>query len=257
MQSASTQTGFVTSLFDPAGPLPEGVTTSRGKPDAERFNVYRNNVMVSLIGALEQKFPVTRRIVGDEFFREMARAYIRIAKPSTPLIFEYGDSFPEFAAGFEAARTVPYLGDVARLEMFWTRAYHAADAVPVGPAEIAATQPEMLAASSIVPHPSAGLLRSAWPVGSIWEAHQHEEVAQLARSGKELILVIRPDTEVRVHILPPHDSRFVEAIFSGASLAEAAISASSDPEFDFGRALIGLASLGTIQSLKPSSQGEN
>jgi hypothetical protein len=257
MQSTSSQTGFVAALFDPAGPLPEGVTTSRGRPDAERFNVYRNNVMVSLIGALEQKFPVTRRIVGDEFFREMARAYCRIAKPATPLIFQYGDSFPDFAAGFDAASTVPYLGDVARLEMFWTRAYHASDAVPIGAAEIVATEPGILAASSIVPHPSAALLRSTWPVGSIWEAHQHEEVAQLARSGKETVIVIRPDTEVRVHILPLQDSRFVEAMFSGASLAEAAMTASSDPEFDFGRALIGLASLGAIQSLKPSSQGEN
>ncbi len=256
MQAATGQDEFVTSLFDPAGPLPAGVTTCRGEPDAARFDVYRNNVMVSLIGALEQKFPVTRRLVGDQFFRDMARAHIRITRPTSPLIFEYGDDFPDFVAAFETAASLPYLGDVARLEALWVRAYHAADAVPLGPAEIVSIEPETLASSRIVPHPSASLLRSPWPAGSIWEAHQHETVGSLSRSGPETILVMRPDAEVALHILPPHDASFAAALFAGESLADAAQAAARDDGFDFGRALIGLASLGAIVRLQPVPESD-
>ena len=37
-----------------------------GAPDARRFAVYRNNVAVGLIGALEARYPVSRRIAGDD-----------------------------------------------------------------------------------------------------------------------------------------------------------------------------------------------
>ena len=184
MHAASSQSDFVAALLDPAATVPAGVTTMRGSPDAARFDVYRNNVMVSLITALEQKFPVSRKLVGDEFFKEMARGFIRQERPSSPLIFQYGDGFPEFIDGLEAARSVPYLGDVARLEVMWTRAYHAADATPLDIATIAGTDPEVLVGSGVVALPSASLLRSDWPVGSIWEAHQHDPVASGCPLGR-------------------------------------------------------------------------
>ena len=43
---------------------------------ARRFAVYRNNVAAGLIRALEARFPVTRRLVGDDFFRAMAGGFV-------------------------------------------------------------------------------------------------------------------------------------------------------------------------------------
>jgi len=256
MQAASSQSCFIAALLDPEASVPAGVTTMRGSPDVARFDVYRNNVMVSLITALEQKFPVCRMIVGEEFFREMARGYVRHSKPASPLIFLYGDDFPAFIASFAPARQVAYLADVARLEVAWMRAYHAADRTPLDIAEIATVDPEMLAGSRIVPHPSATLLHSNWPAGSIWEAHQHDPVKPLGRSGDEVILVVRPHSEVKVHILPSTDRAFAAALFSGASLSDAAQTGSANEHFDFGRALIGLTSLGTISGLAAVSEGD-
>ena len=48
-----------------------------GTPDFRRFSVYRNNIAVGLIAALEARYPVTQRIVGAEAFRTMARAFAR------------------------------------------------------------------------------------------------------------------------------------------------------------------------------------
>ena len=74
-----------------------------GAPDARRFAVYRNNVAVGLIGALEARYPVSRRIAGDDLFRAMARTFVRAHKPRSPVMIAYGGEFPEFVAEYLAA----------------------------------------------------------------------------------------------------------------------------------------------------------
>jgi hypothetical protein len=256
MPRASSQAEFAAALFALLAPVPAGITTRRGEPDPARFNVYRNNVMVSLIGALEQRFPVTRKLAGDDFFRMMARAYIATSKPRSPPIWQYGEDFPAFAAGFEAAREVAYLGDVAALEALWSRAYHAADAEPMPVAALASVEPELLPSAGFVPHPSAGLFCSRWPAGSIWEAHQHDPVASLTHAGPETVLVVRPGSEVKVHLLPAHDRDFAAALFAGRPAGEAA-SAAADERFDFGRAIVGLVSLGAFQTIEFDRERSN
>src|SRR6267143_1204213 len=76
-------------LIDPEYPAPAGVIGPNGKRAALRYNVYRNNVTVSLINALAANFPATQRITGVEFFRAMARFHIRATPPTSPLLFEY------------------------------------------------------------------------------------------------------------------------------------------------------------------------
>src|SRR4029077_20816807 len=118
-------------LIDPEYPVPAGVIGPNGKRAALRYNVYRNNVTVSLIDALAAIFPATQRITGVEFFRAMARFHIRDTPPRSPLLFEYGHDFPDFIARYEYAQGMPYLPDTARIERAWLDAYHAADMPPL------------------------------------------------------------------------------------------------------------------------------
>jgi hypothetical protein len=251
MGQATTEQQFATALLEP-GATPPGITTARGAPDPARFSVYRNNVIASLGKALEQKFPVTLRLVGDDFFRGMALAFIAQNRPRSAIIADYGSGLPDFIEGFKAADSVPYLGDVARIEMAWTQAYHAADAIPIG-VEGLADVAEVLAAARLVRHPSAALIRSAYPAGSIWAAHHQDVVEPVGHSRPETILVIRPDADVSVHVLPPADVVFAEMLLGGATLGTAAERAlAADPAFDFGTALVGLIGLGAFSAIASS-----
>src|SRR5579872_735082 len=122
---------FAAALADPNRPAPAGTRGREGASDRRRFAVYRNNVAVSLIGSLAARYPVTRRLVGEDFFRAMARSYAAQNKPETPVLIHYGRSFPAFIAAFEPARDIAYLADVACLENAWVEAYHAAEATPL------------------------------------------------------------------------------------------------------------------------------
>jgi hypothetical protein len=250
------QAAFAAAIVDAAAAPPAGLITSRGKPDAKRFAVYRNNVVAGLGKALESRFPVTVRLTGEEFFRGMARAFIAQNRPRSPLLVEYGDDLPAFIEGFVAAASVPYLADIARLEASWGRAYHAADAAPIGLGALGAIPPEQLADARLAPHPSAAILRSDWPVGSIWAAHQQGQVEPVGHSRAETVLIVRPDLEVLVHILPPRDAAFAEAVLTGAALGDAAETAvAGDASFDFGTALVGLVGLGAFASIIPGDYG--
>jgi hypothetical protein len=249
MSERVTQKEFAAALLQ-ENAAPAGLTTARGAPDPRRFAVYRNNVMAGLTRALEQRFPVTVRLVGQEFFRGMAKGFIAGSRPRSPLLAEYGDDFPDFIEGFEAAATVPYLADIARLEAAWSNAYHAAEAAPVDLGALAGIGAEALATVRLMRHPAAALVGSAYPVGSIWAAHQGEVLEPVVRSGAESVLIVRPGAEVSVHVPPPCDVPFAAAVLDGAPLGEAAEAAlAEDAGFDFGSALVGLVGLGAFSGV--------
>lgn len=251
MAFLDSQNRFAAALLDPAAALPEGVVCARGTADPARFAVYRNNVHVSLTRALAQRFPVTERLVGTDFFTGMARVYVGTHKPTSPLIMDYGEDFPDFIADFAPAAALAYLPDVARIEAGYTRAYHAADRAPLDLAPLAAMPQEVLGDCRLVAHPAAWLLRSDHPAGTIWSAHQAETVTLISAWEAEAVLVVRPALRVAVHVLPVQDGLFAALVLGGMSLAEAAQAAlAADPRFDFGSALVGLIGLGAFCALE-------
>lgn len=243
----STLVDFADALLDPALPVPSGVVSPRRTPDARRFAVYRNNVFVSLVGALEKRFPVTRRLVGDAFFTGMARVFAGQQRPRSPILSQYGDDFPDFIAQFPPASSLAYLPDMARLEAAWSDAYHAADAAPLTLAALAALPGEAVERLRLVPHPSTRLIVSDFPVGSIWAAHQTETLGRVTHAQPETVLIVRPEAEVRVHVLPRADTGFATALLAGESLTDASAQAASG--CDPGAVLVGLVSLGAFAGI--------
>ena len=114
---------FAPALLDPLRPAPEIVTGPNDKGPGKRYDVYRNNVTVSLIDALAAIYPAVQRITGTDFFRAMARFHVRQTPPISPLLFDYGRDFPAFIAQYEHAQMMPWLADVARIERAWLDAY--------------------------------------------------------------------------------------------------------------------------------------
>src|SRR5258708_3906255 len=145
---------FAPALTDPTYSTPMGVIGPHGKGAVARYNVYRNNVTVSLIEALADIYPAVQRITGAEFFRAMARFHVRAAPPTSPLLFEYGRDFPAFIESYEYAQHMPWLADVARIERAWLDAYHAADAPPLRPATLVQVPPDRLGDIVFTAHPA-------------------------------------------------------------------------------------------------------
>lgn len=249
----STQTAFAQALLDPELPCPSGLITCNGSDPSLRFAVYRNNVMVSLIDALADTYPVVQALVGEAFFRAMARVFAQANPPHSAVMAYYGRDFAAFIAAFPPAASVPYLADVARLEMARVLSFHAADVLPVPASALQAAlaNPQQLLSLRLVLHPSVYTVASAFSVGSIWAAHQAEpHAAPVDPDLAQAVLVFRHGLVVDTLDMAPGIEAFVSALHTGQTLLEAACAASQvEPEFDLANALALLLRLQLITHL--------
>jgi hypothetical protein len=248
-QLAERQRGFAAALLDPELPVPTGLVGPDGEPDPKRFAVYRNNVVVSLIEALEDAFPAVRRIVGADFFRATVRAYVMEEPPCSPILLDYGAGFPDFIRRFEPAATLIYLADVARIERAWTEAYHAAEASPIDPGAFSAIAPDQLPVIRLELHPSLRLVRSQFPALTIWQMNVADGVpvpVDLAAGGED-VLVVRPAADVEVRLIPKGSLEFIQAVANGeAVLAALETALIANSRFDLSANLADLMRAGAL-----------
>lgn len=250
------QRAFALALTGVDAP-PAGLATWNGSDPAQRFAVYRNNVIVSLVDALENAFPVVAELVGADFFRAMAREFAREHPPRSAILARYGDALPAFVEMFAPARALPYLADVARLEIAWTQAFHAADATPLAAKDFARHAAEDVLAARAALHPSVRIVSSGHAVASIWLAHRGDgDLARVDPFVGEYALVARPALEVRVRRLDPGDFVFLRALAGGLTV-EASLRAAmaADRTFEPQAALERAMTDGVVRAFELPEQG--
>ena len=228
------QSAFSDALLHPTAEIPAGMQDPQGRPAPKRFSVYRNNVAVGLRSALEDGFPVVRALVGDAFFGALATVYYRQFPPSSPLLMLYGATFADFLAGFEPVAHLKYLPDVARLEYGLRESYHAADAPAVPKDQLTALSGGDLLSLRLRLAPSLRIVRSDWPIVSIWAANTRN--AAPPTMTPEAALILRSGFDPEPYPIRKADAEFLDAVRRGRTLGEALECA---PDADAG-GLVGL-----------------
>lgn len=250
----NTQALFNAALLAPQAACPSELFA--GDAAASRFAVYRNNVFSSLTAALSDSYPVVEQLVGSAFFQAMARVFIEHSPPRSPVLVNYGQDFADFIDRFEPAASLPYLGDVARLERLRVEAYHAADCRVISAQALGAylQQPEQLMQLRMKLRPGLAVLTSKHPVYSLWTAHQGiGDLASIHLAQAEQLLVLRDGLEVLLLPLPPASAVFIQALQRGEGFADAVVAALPlAPEFDAGPSLALLIRHSAITELEPS-----
>lgn len=232
------QTEFRAAILDPAQPAPAGLSDGQGAPAKKRFDVYRNNVAVSLTEALVTAFPSIHSLVGDDFFRAMAGIFLRQHPPTTPLMMFYGVEMPDFLAGFQPVAHLPYLPDVARIDLAMRTAYHAANAKTVDPSALGAIPPEHLDGVQFSLAPATQIVTSPYPIYSIW---QMTKGGPKPPTTAQDVLITRAQFDPVIDLLPPGGAAFFDQLRQNAPLGAAMAAAQAvSPEFDLG-GVLGLA----------------
>jgi hypothetical protein len=247
------QKEFGAAILDSRKPVPLGLVGPDGQPSVKRFAVYRNNVVVGLIDALKEAYPAIVKIVGDEFFKAMAAAYVVTSPPPSPIMLDYGVGFSEFVEAFEPAKSLPYLTDVARIERAWTESYHARESRPFDIADLTALSPEQFGSLTFVVHPSLRIIRSKLPALSIWKMNTEGGTPEAidVDSGGQDTMIVRPDAEVEVRLMPPGGAVFLQQLLLGKTVTEALREAVADCEtFDLTGNLSGLFEAGVFVGWK-------
>lgn len=244
---------FAKALLNPALTCPANLKVWNGTNPSTRFSIYRNNVIVSLIDALADSYPITQALVGSDFFRNMARLFAFSSPPTNGVLAFYGEHFADFIDSFPPAATVPYLGDVARLEMCWIHAYHAADASSPTPEELQQMFEDLGMASHVRFdfHPSVQLLSSKYAIVSLWAAHQDlVDISDVDPYVPEAAILVRSDLHVHIFHLEPDHVDFISRLIRGDSISAATDFANENyPKFNLTQALIALIKSQAITAL--------
>lgn len=236
----TSQAAFSNSLLTAGSPCPPGLTAWNGSDPGRRFDVYRNNVLVSLIDAMADSCPVVEALVGTEFFRAMAGVFVRAQPPASAVMAHYGAGFDTFIRNFPPAAALPYLADIARLELLRAQAFHAADAKPLSAADLAevGTDAGALPGARITLHPSVAVVSSSFAIASLWHAHQADDVSTalsvIDTMQAESVLIARVGLAVAMFRIDNPTSRFIDALNTGMTLAAAVATA---PDIDLPAAL--------------------
>jgi hypothetical protein len=234
MTELARQQALLATLWgEPAGaPGPRARTRGEHAGVDRGLQAYRANAGAAAERALASSFPVLQALVGAESFAALARAFWRARPPARGDLAWLGAELAGFVADDPQLADVPYLGDVVRLEWLVARAECAADATGSAGERLASLRvladfaPGEL---SIALAPGAAVLRSTWPVASLWRAHRPKapreafDVARArvaARQG-ETVFVCRPEWAVRVEDVDVASARFLEALVEGQDLARA------------------------------------
>lgn len=236
------QMQFAAALFEDAGSapvqlpiLPHGI-----EPDA-RLDIYRNNLREGFTKALAIEFPVIERLVGTEYFRQLAQAFLVEHPSRAGNLHHIGAPFPEFLRKRFDAGQYAYLSDVAALEWAYQQVMIAADAAPLAVEALREVSPAQYEHLRLALHPACALVPSVYPIVRIWQANQPdstgEEIIDLDAGGDNVLLVRTPEA-VELHRLAPGELAALDALGQGLPLGSALDAAlASDQAFDIGAAL--------------------
>ena len=219
------QDSFAASLRDPA-------VACAVLPPAN-LAVYRNNASHTFRKSLEITYPVVRRRVGEDYFRQLSAHYRQRFPSRSGDLHWFGRDFAAFLDDYLDDSGYRWLADLARLE--WS----------VAECSVAAERPAIFAdvltryAAAQFEHlvfqlqPSLKLHSSAFPVFTLWSTNQVENAPPVDQSlsGETGMVRLRHES-AEVRTVDAGLFSFLSALAGGSSLGDAMSTAALD-----GRAL--------------------
>lgn len=219
------QEKFFNSVYQPEDAAP-GFVKPGNLSVHEQLAIYRESILGGMSKALAEVYPVCHQLVGGDFFNHMADAYVRQYVSTTADITCYGAQLADFIEHFEAASSVPYLADVARLEWAWHYALNAPDEPVLCGRELNQVAGSDYARIQLQLQGSATLLRSPYPVLHIWQVHQEDYEGEIEISldeGGIDLLVWRCGQELHIEPLDEVQTLLVQQLQQHATLEQAFI----------------------------------
>lgn len=199
------QKQFIDGLQSESHPVLNHIRQSNKLTAAEHLAIYQNSIVGAKQKVLKEIYPVCNKLISDDFFIAMINQYIPETDSQSPDIGHYGQSLPEFIAEFKPAQSLPYLSDVARLELAWHQLYSAP--IPKGIDFEKLSQCYIEHGEKIIFQlaPNSTLISSRYPIHLIWEVNQDhyagEQTIVLPENAQFNLFIWRKGLEMRIDLL--------------------------------------------------------
>lgn len=229
------QTRFLRSIYDTndADTALPFIKEVDNRTLAEQLAVYRGSIFGGLKKALAETYPVTRQLVGDDFFERMLGDYISTYPCRVQDLNDYGVELPGFIAGLPQARSVPYLPDVAQLERLYNIALNAKPQ-PNNLKNLSTLTTAQQIQLKFHLTEGSGFLTSKYPVDIIWDVHSNSKDVEVSLDGDSVFLIILKTTQGNcINRLSPQQFYFLQCMQEKNSFVDVCeLSLSAWPDSD-------------------------
>jgi hypothetical protein len=197
---------------------------ARGIAPKARLEIYANNARTHFIDSLRLSFPAIRRLVGEDYFLEVARGFHARHPSRSGDLQPAGEGFAGHLAELHGDDEFRYLGEVARLEWLVQESLLSADHAALDLAKLGAVAAGDYDDLRFCLHPSARLLTSQFPCVRIWEANvgsdAEPEIIDLD-AGPDRVLLVRSGGQLQCHRLSHGELAFLDSMQAGTRFAAA------------------------------------
>jgi len=127
----------------------------------------------------------------------LSQVFIANNPPETSSLIFFGESFPSFLSIFEHTKSYLYLPDLAWIDFYRHKSYHAEDQDIFDITQASLIEPEELGSSQVVFTDTMNTIHSPWRVFSLWQdMHDSQESDdEISVEGSEDILIYRDSVE--------------------------------------------------------------
>ncbi|MBV9724476.1 MAG: putative DNA-binding domain-containing protein, partial [Gammaproteobacteria bacterium] len=168
------QTRMASALFGEAtAPPPTWIRAAGIRPEL-RLGIYRNNLQEGFAKTLALEFPVMQRLVGEDYFRQLALSFLAHHPSRSGDLHHVGAPFAGFLREQFADTPYRYFADVAALEWALQECLVAEDDAAIDPHALQTVPPRAYPRLRLALRRAARLLESPFPIVRIWEANQPE-----------------------------------------------------------------------------------
>ena len=195
---------------------------------SERIDIYRTNVRSLHVSVLMSVFPVCEKILGSDYFKQIAIKYVKENPSHSVDLNEYGDQFPNFIQ--RLIRQKPeladfqYLADLSQLEWQIQEVYFSADNIKFNMAEFQKACVNQAGEMIFSLQASVSILNSKYPIAELWGMHQSDAAEQevIVSSQQEYLCVFRDEYQVSLRKINADLYDLMAGIQEGKTLTEIA-----------------------------------
>ena len=224
------QTNFLKGIYDTSyeSEVYNFIQESGHKTAEDLLAIYRGSIFGGLKKALSETFPVTKELVGEEFFNMMLGQFIKEHPCKVQDLNDYGESLPIFIQNLRQAKSVPYLAAVSELEWFYNICLNS-EIENNNLDNLSLLREEQQENIKFNFPNGASLLCAIYPVDLIWNAHVNSIEKKIDLKGESVyLIIIKNGTDVEIHRLSEKQFCFLNKIKNETSFANACFEFSND-----------------------------
>lgn len=157
----------------------------------EKLSIYKNNIRENLTGSLRVSYPLTEKLIGDQFFEYIASKYVFKNLPDSGCLLNYGRTFSDFLNAAEELNNYKFVPEFAKLEWKINDVHNEVEDQPLTASDLQA----------MIDQGKMPILRVRKCIRTIASKYNIDELWDVLKNDKEVKDYFKIESEIALYFL--------------------------------------------------------